>query len=1041
MEDGRCLVRVLGPIEVVIFGAIHPLRPMSRKLLAVLAASPGRLVRAERVLDDLWPDGAPPSAAKTLQTHVVHLRRVIGHNAIVYRAAGYQLDLAVVDLDARELQRLVEQAQAEVLTGHIDAALTMLRAATDLIHGVPFDEFAIDEFAGPEVARLSELLLQAIELEAECATSLGEPKSVVATLERLVTEQPLRESAWIRLIRAYAALGRDADATRAAARAVAVLRHEVHAAPGAELAAAIDSLKKAAPTGAPNGKVAPVLAALHDPSHVGREEPLARLMSYLSTRPAGVARLVLITGEPGIGKTSLLAAVAHRIATDGATVLFGRCARDDPSSCAPIRQLLGTDETPDLDSVGLHPLGKVALGRYVFTDNSARTPLAFGEQSLERFHLQCAIVEMLRVTANGRHIVLAIDDLHWVDAATLAILGPLINATAGLQVDLVATTRSDPGPWQRVVADAIERDCSITVELEGLDRVAIETLIARQIDQAPPSLASEVHRRTSGNPLLVGAMLDDLRRRGSTSASAVPLNISLLIAGRMGRLDRDTVAVLQAAAVAGPTFATTLLSDVSDLDPHVVERSIGIAEADHMIVPNELQRFAHRFTHELFREAIYEVLPSSVRLELHRRIAKYLNERSDADPSAARHWIEAGELSKAAHALLRSAERERAFQRRDSSLQLATQGVALAESGDVSDTLHSELLLLQAELLVELGHLAEARLSVLAVRPLVGRRTLAYVRRERLGAKLCSADGDWDGAAEHLRHGIAELRHIGAPGDSDVFDAVWCDVHIDFAWLHYRGTVHTHIPMREFEDGLRLVRHHGNARQRTELPQVLAAIENRQRRFRSSDRALDLAHRSLMAARELDDPVEVADKTFSVGFHLFLRGRLDEAEDRLSASHALFADSGADARSMVPLVYLAVVSRLRGDVESTHRRAGTSLEAARRLQSAIYTATSLANLGWCALRTGDFDVASETLEEALTTWADPHFSTYPFHGYAIWPMLAIHQRRGTAPTHATHLSLRLLAPSQQGLPMVVEQALQSGDLDSALRWAAEQNLA
>ena len=197
---------------------------MARRLLAILAAAPGRVIRTDQILDQLWPETRPATANKTLQTHIVHLRRALGPNAIAHRSGGYLLATAVVALDARDLEALAQQAENAVADGRIDEASGALESAVRLLRGMPFDEFAVDEFAIAEVARSQELAWRAIELRAECAIEKGTAPAAISYLERLVAEQPLRESAWTVLIQAQVAAGRRGDATRTAERARASLR-------------------------------------------------------------------------------------------------------------------------------------------------------------------------------------------------------------------------------------------------------------------------------------------------------------------------------------------------------------------------------------------------------------------------------------------------------------------------------------------------------------------------------------------------------------------------------------------------------------------------------------------------------------------------------------------------------------------------------------------------------------------------------------------------------------------------------------------------
>ena len=234
---------------------------MARRLLAILAAAPGRVIRTDQILDQLWPETRPATANKTLQTHIVHLRRALGPKAIAHRSGGYLLDTAVVALDANDLEALAQQAEKAVANGRIDEASTALESAVRLLRGMPFDEFAVDEFALAEVVRLQELAWRAIELSAECAIEKGTAPAAISYLECLVAEQPLRESAWTVLIQAQVAAGRRGDATRTAERARAVLAQELGSRPGPALRAAAAKIPVAEPDLVTVEPLSPSLAA------------------------------------------------------------------------------------------------------------------------------------------------------------------------------------------------------------------------------------------------------------------------------------------------------------------------------------------------------------------------------------------------------------------------------------------------------------------------------------------------------------------------------------------------------------------------------------------------------------------------------------------------------------------------------------------------------------------------------------------------------------------------------------------------------------
>ena len=1046
MAGRRHAVRVLGPVEIVVDNVVHPLRPMARRLLAILAASPGRVVRAESILDSMWPEHPPPTAGKTLQSHVVHLRRALGSSSITYRATGYLLDLDTVDLDAGEIDRRVVKAETAMLAKRWREAAIDLAAARALVRGVPFDEFAVDEFAAPEVARLSELVFRATELSAACAVRIGNASAMVGPLEGLVMEQPLRESAWANLVHVLVASGRPADAQRAGERAAAVLQRELRAAPGPDLATALATIPRTSTRDArePTGPVNPRHGRV---ALLGREEQERSIASFLAATDRRVAGLIVVSGEPGIGKTTLLHAISDRFMETGGLALLGRCDPDLRTAYRPLFDILRAKSDLHLDQAGLHPLGRSALRRHLEPQRTRRGDLALSDAGIERTHLHGAIEDAVRWLAAGRHLLLVIDDLQWADDATLDVLTHLLQRRSGqrviddVDIDIAVGVRTDAGPWQRFVAEAIEHNRALVVPLLGLRHETVAAMVgARLAGSAPADLSNDIHASTGGNPLLVNAVLDDLADRGVESHSNVPYKVSLLMAGRLHRLDPETVDILNVAAAAGASFSAPLIARVLSRSVADVERALAAATASHLIVRDEHRPLDARFAHDLLRQAVYESIATERRVELHVRFAEHLDGQAGQVEATADHWRRAGRPIEAARCLLDSAQRERTMHLRGPALRSATLAAELILGHSEAAVLLADLQMFRVELLLELGDRPLARELLRDSRHLAVRGTLAYIRLERLSAKLDVSDARWEDAVRRLQHCLNELAYLGGPGASVDIDAEWCEVQIQLAWVRYWGR--PSLDRRsddEVDAALDEVGARAVASQRVELAHVAGAIQNRQSRFTSPDRALQLAHRSLLAARELDDPVLVADKTFSVGFHLLWRRRLDESEARLGAAAGLFADIAAESRTIPALVYLTVVSRFRGDVATTRRRAHIALEVCEHEQSAIYVAACRANLAWCALRDGDVDAARSESFEATSIWSDPRRLPYPFQGLALWPALAL-TRQGDSDL-VGRLVEQLLAPTQQVLPVDIEQSLTAGDLDSALAWAMSAGFA
>ena len=201
--------RILGPVEVTSEG--NPLAlagQRQRALLALLLLNAGSVVSTDRIVDQLWGERPPKTALSSLQNSIAQLRRLLGAEAVVTRAPGYMLDAAPEQIDASCFERLVAEARG------IDPGQRglKLREALDLWRGPPLADCAFERFAQGEIRRLEELRLDALEERIAADLELGLGTELVAELEGLVTEHPLRERLRGQLMVARARAGRQAEA-------------------------------------------------------------------------------------------------------------------------------------------------------------------------------------------------------------------------------------------------------------------------------------------------------------------------------------------------------------------------------------------------------------------------------------------------------------------------------------------------------------------------------------------------------------------------------------------------------------------------------------------------------------------------------------------------------------------------------------------------------------------------------------------------------------------------------------------------------------
>jgi len=498
--------RVLGPLEVEADGGPVVLGgPKERLLLALLLARPNRVVSVEALIQGLWGGHPPRSAGKTLQAHVVRLRRALepgrargaAGEVLVTRQPGYLLRVAPGALDAARFEELTEAARRALADGAADAAGSMLREALGLWRGQAFEEFADTEFGAAEADRLADLRLVAVEDRIEADLRLRRHRELVAELEELVRDQPLRERLWAQLLLALYRSGRQADALLAYQRARSVLVEELGIDPGGELRrlqAAIlvqDPGLDPPPVETDLAPQLPQALDIVDPPFVGRAAELAWLRAAWTRATDGRGGVVFVAGGQGMGKTRLAAELAREIHDQGGWVLYGHCAPAPQGPLEPFEQALaGVDASP----------------RDVPVPDPEESPAAFGR----------GLTGML-ASRPDRVVLLVLDDLHQAEAPALEAVAGLVAAAARRRL-LVLGVYQDEAATPRLAALVQRLDPDWAVRRLGpLDRGEVAKVLAMYGGeegswQATPALLE----RTGGVPLLVHQAASDWAQAQAT---------------------------------------------------------------------------------------------------------------------------------------------------------------------------------------------------------------------------------------------------------------------------------------------------------------------------------------------------------------------------------------------------------------------------------------------------------------------------------------------------------------------------------------------
>ena len=705
---------LLGTLEVVEegSGAVELGGAQSRMVLAVLLAAEGRVVPADVLIDELWGEQPPSSAAGTLQSYVSRLRRAVepareaGVQAtvLVREAPGYRLDVEADAVDFRRFERLAGEGRRLLDEGRYEEARAVLVEADALWRGPALLEYPDHEFARGLATRLEERRLSALEDRLDADLRLGRHGAVVGELTQLVDQHPLREALRGHLALALYRSGRQAEALRSLDDARRTRVEELGVEPGRplrELESRIldhdPSLDVEAPSAHPSPAADDARAradaeADADPGStlVGRHHELAQLLVSLD-EARHTTRMALIEGEPGIGKTRLSEELAARAAADGAVVVWGRCHEGGAAPAfwpwlGALRSLV--EVVPSAAGAGADGLDHLLAPSGDDGGLVAPGPV--------RFALFESVAATLATAAAERPLLVILDDLQWADRASLELLAFLAGRLIDEHVLVLGTVRELEVGQNDAVVDALaalsRRAGSRRLLLRGLDEADTGRLLTQATGQAvSPSLAAAIPARAECNPfyatelarLLVGTTGDAEEVIGDY----VPAGVRDVVRRRLAQLPESTVEVLQVAAVIGRDAELTVLTRASqrsvdecldDLDPAVVHR---------LVVAAEDQPGTFRFAHALVREVVLDGVSSLRRARLHLRVADAIAEAiggstigaDDAAEILAEHlWAAApvGVGGRAADALERAAEvavRRLAFESAQDLLRRAVQ--------------------------------------------------------------------------------------------------------------------------------------------------------------------------------------------------------------------------------------------------------------------------------------------------------------------------------------------------------------------------------
>ncbi|MGH9223199.1 MAG: AAA family ATPase [Acidimicrobiales bacterium] len=462
---------------------------------------------------------------------------------------------------------------------------------------------------------------------------------------------------------------------------------------------------------------------------IGRQLLHDHLRLLAESASAGRGRLVLLAGEPGIGKSSLAADLTRRCAEDGFLVLWGTGwdGEGTPAFWPWVEALRGCAAALGEGDLGVVAISRSELGRLlpelaprlVPGAGTAGPTTTAGEGA--QFRLFDAVWSLLRLLARRRPVAVVLDDPQWADPASLDLLRFVAARAQSAAVMLVGAYREvEIGPDHPLRGSlAALRSLADFIPVAGLDVGAVgELLVAVGGRPVAPDVVATAHRRTGGNPFCVREVARLMQVQGELMG--LPDAVRDVVNRRLARLSRPCHDLLRLAAVVGQESDVPLLAEVSRLAEAAVVDLVREAEEGRVLQPSSRGVDGMRFAHDLFRETLYAAGPAAA--AMHRQVGRVLEERKarGAEIGAselAHHFLRAGgDLEDRARAVRYSADAAReaiALLAPHQGLAHARRALAALDAQDEPDEeLRLEVLLVVADAERRAGEGAHSRLTL-----------------------------------------------------------------------------------------------------------------------------------------------------------------------------------------------------------------------------------------------------------------------------------------------------------------------------------------
>lgn len=715
---------------------------------------------------------------------------------------------------------------------------------------------------------------------------------------------------------------------------------------------------------------------------VGRVAELDSLSEAVAALDRNEPVTVAVVGEPGIGKSRLLAEMSALADRRGCIVLTG--SGTELESDLPFAVFVDAlDEyVAGLDPRRLESLKDGIGAELALVLPSLSVPVDAGAPMLadERYRTHRAVRELLERIAAAKPLVLVLDDVHWADPASVELVGALLRRPPAAAVLIVLAAR--PRQLPERLAAAVERADRTgdlrRIELGPLERMEADALLGQEMDAV---LGDSMYEESGGNPFYLEQLVRSSRLPPTTSKAAdqefadldVPPAVVGALMEELGLLAPSTRTLLQGAAVAGDPFEPELAAAAAAVDDDVAMPALDELLALELIRVTDVPR-RFRFRHPLVRRAVYESAPAAWRLGAHERCADALAQRGVAATVRAHHVEHAGRHGDAATlAVLREAAEESAVRAPASAARWFAAALRALPANAAPEE-RVELLLARAQALGATGQLDESREALLECIALVPGD--AVEMRIRLTAACAGIEhmlGRHGDARERIAEALDQLPDPAGP------DAVTLQIVLAFDGLFRADFDAMRTAARR---ALEAARSLGERPLTAMAAAVLTlacawdgAIEEAETASNEAAGVVDA-----MSDEELAGRIDAAAHLAAAELYM---DRYDQSAAHAERALAIARATGQAFPTLIPT--LASAHLMRGRLAKTAEIIEGGVESARLANSPQDLAWRLHIRSAASLAAGELDAALDAAQEAyeLTRELDKNFiSAYPALGLA-----------------------------------------------------------